>query len=473
MQKNFYSKEKMLNVAFLFNTLQKNSFIIDPADLSTTPEYYLLENLAVGLVRDDPTDPRTYRPVLATSWKQVDEKTWSFHLRDGLQWSDGTPITEEHIIANFKRFQTSHTRHLFYLKKLRSIEFDRSTRRLNLTFKVTTNSGLLHELSLADATILHPHNLTIGWEVTSGPYSVRSYDAQKRELILVKNNKCPLVEDGAPEIVRLFDLDKKDWSKAFGEIPVDVMTAPLLRYRQETATLEQKAPSVVRGYPTYIYFFGFNDTHPDAQREEVRREFASLVQMVFESAELPPGLKYENQFIPLGFEGRLEDYRTREIPIKVLRGKSLVLSGHAFFKNIPFLDRLAETASRYGVTIRYHFYENSREANDLSDHEKVFATFGVFKGNQRDAAGSWRFLFSDKLSTFYKNAEIFFDRIQTADEGTRKTLLEQLHREVLQKTYGVPFLNEAEAYYMNADLDVSRWNSFDMRMRLYDVRWKN
>ena len=40
-------------------------------------------------------------PGLAESWEAVDNKTTKFHLRSGLKWSDGTPLTTKDIVFSF------------------------------------------------------------------------------------------------------------------------------------------------------------------------------------------------------------------------------------------------------------------------------------------------------------------------------------------------------------------------------------
>ena len=49
---------RVLRVEFWMGSLKKTGELLDPKNLETVYEYYLLENLAVGLVRDDIEDPR-------------------------------------------------------------------------------------------------------------------------------------------------------------------------------------------------------------------------------------------------------------------------------------------------------------------------------------------------------------------------------------------------------------------------------
>lgn len=42
-------------------------------------------------------------PALATSWKNIDDLTWEFELRQNVKFHDGTPFTAEDVVATFER----------------------------------------------------------------------------------------------------------------------------------------------------------------------------------------------------------------------------------------------------------------------------------------------------------------------------------------------------------------------------------
>ena len=43
------------------------------------------------------------QPLLAESWKVVNETTWEFKLRKGVKWHDGSDFTAEDVVASVKR----------------------------------------------------------------------------------------------------------------------------------------------------------------------------------------------------------------------------------------------------------------------------------------------------------------------------------------------------------------------------------
>lgn len=57
-----------------------------------------------GLIDRD--DSGHYIPGLAESWNQVDDLTWDFHLRHGVNFQDGTPFNAQAVKANLDRLSS-------------------------------------------------------------------------------------------------------------------------------------------------------------------------------------------------------------------------------------------------------------------------------------------------------------------------------------------------------------------------------
>lgn len=69
-----------------------------PNNVSTS---VLLTRLLTPLVAFDPSS-QTYEPALARSWEiSEDNKSYTFHLRRGVLWSDGSPFTADDVIFTF------------------------------------------------------------------------------------------------------------------------------------------------------------------------------------------------------------------------------------------------------------------------------------------------------------------------------------------------------------------------------------
>ncbi|MBT1428485.1 ABC transporter substrate-binding protein, partial [Dickeya dianthicola] len=56
-------------------------------------------------VRDD----GVVMPGLADRWENKDNQVWTFHLRPGLKWSDGSPITADDVVFSWQRLADPKT----------------------------------------------------------------------------------------------------------------------------------------------------------------------------------------------------------------------------------------------------------------------------------------------------------------------------------------------------------------------------
>ncbi len=76
---------------------------LDPHIATGVPEFHIMDALFEGLLDIDP-ESRELAPGLAESWERsADGRTYTFHLRPGLKWSNGTPLEAAEIIRGYER----------------------------------------------------------------------------------------------------------------------------------------------------------------------------------------------------------------------------------------------------------------------------------------------------------------------------------------------------------------------------------
>jgi peptide/nickel transport system substrate-binding protein len=80
-------------VVFLIESSPAN---LDPRVGTDEPSEHIDELLFDGLVQRDAQFHFT--PALASNWEQPDARTWIFHLRDGVQFADGRPLTARDVL---------------------------------------------------------------------------------------------------------------------------------------------------------------------------------------------------------------------------------------------------------------------------------------------------------------------------------------------------------------------------------------
>ena len=76
---------------------------LDPARITDTESWKVAANIFEGLVRYK-DDSGAIEPALASSWEAFDKGTrWLFHLRRGVLFHDGTPLTAHAVVFSFMR----------------------------------------------------------------------------------------------------------------------------------------------------------------------------------------------------------------------------------------------------------------------------------------------------------------------------------------------------------------------------------
>jgi MarR-like DNA-binding transcriptional regulator SgrR of sgrS sRNA len=429
--------------------------------------------LGSGLLRDDSSQDDKYSPLLATEWKHIDPKTWSFKLRKNLKWSDGSPITLKQIRDHFVRLRTGKARHLIQLHRLSKVSVDEETNSLILRFSKPTTRDVFHELSLADAVLLHPRNLKGDWSITSGAFVIEKFDPEGRLLRLKSNPYNPFFTNEMPQTVELFGINKlEELTKLFIEIPNDLIRVSPASFYPEYDVAEKNAKQVIHGIPTDMMFFAFNPNNALTKNTLARAELVRLVDEAFHGLKLNAYSQVENQMIPFGFSGRLPNYERKGGPFKALKGKTILITLDNAFQFKPEVAvNLKSAARKYGVNLELNYvYWFSKPRK-----KEIFANFYSFLGNQKDALGSWSFLFSKGGPLFLFRNQVSKELLAvTSAKNTRERnlALKILHKKVLDNAYAVPCLAEASRVFASSRVDISRWNPFDLRFRFYEVRWR-
>ncbi|CAM3903927.1 ABC transporter substrate-binding protein [Serratia silvae] len=80
---------------------------LDPHKVEGTPESNIILNLLEGLVSTDANGHLA--PAVAESWENTDYRTWTFHLRPGAVWSDGSPVTAQDFVYSWRRLADPKT----------------------------------------------------------------------------------------------------------------------------------------------------------------------------------------------------------------------------------------------------------------------------------------------------------------------------------------------------------------------------
>ncbi len=462
-----------LRVHFPLYLLKSGQELLNPSDTASIWEYYLLENLSCGLVRDAKSKAIGYEGCLSDRFFQANESNWTFHIRS-LKWSDGSDLSAMQINRWFGQIVREDHRHIRYLRDLKGYSFDEDTRLLSLDFNSKVDDGILHELSLADAALVPDDFKTVGWKKTVGPYFVANWDSEKSELHLKRNPYSPLGNEGSASDITLFYIsDPDERENLFSKFTADLVPVSVMADPKVASGYRQLPAKEFVGHPTHISFFYFNRKNRDATIDKNRAIFAKLIRsFASENQELigSYGWSVESQMIPDGFKGRLEkealSFSSSEGSLPSSLRIVLPTSYKAFSS---YVSSLTEYFQKHGTELTVDF------APSLEPKNNYFAGLLTFVGNQMDPSGSWSFLTSpggggvlhdwlDEVHDEYSAAFSESNRIQ------KERAFKVLHGAILARHLAVPVTIGSLRYFYSDRIDLSGWNKFDSRLRLYEIK---
>lgn len=165
-------------------------------------------------------NPQTFEPagLLAESWEASDDATvWTFHLRDGVTWHDGEPLTADDVKFSFEmhahpdNIAAATVDSLEFAQQVDTVEvLDPLTVRMTLkrpvvdfllsaTFVTIMAQHVLGDVNPADL-LAHPASTGAdpAFVVFTGPFKFQEY-VQNNQMTLVRNdaywNGAPLLDE--------------------------------------------------------------------------------------------------------------------------------------------------------------------------------------------------------------------------------------------------------------------------------------
>lgn len=139
--------------------------------------YPLNTNIYESLVRLTPD--YQIEPLLAASWEFVEPNTWSFTLRDGVTFHDGTPLTSEAVAWSLGRIAAVGGG---------SLGVDETSVKIvdDLNFSITPsrpNLRLIQQLNHPVYSIIAPNSQPLETRIGTGPYQEVEYAKEDRYVV--------------------------------------------------------------------------------------------------------------------------------------------------------------------------------------------------------------------------------------------------------------------------------------------------
>ncbi|MEV6815891.1 ABC transporter substrate-binding protein [Micromonospora sp. NPDC051296] len=162
---------------------------LDPHKTSAYYSFQVLENVYDTLVEPDAN--LAMKPSLATEWTTSDDQlTWTFTLREGVKFSDGSPLTSADVVYSYTRIIDGKLNTAYKFATVKSVTApDPATVVITLT--APTPNLLANLGGFKGVAIVQKSNVESG-EVTtkpvgSGPFAIGSYNSGDN-IRLVRND---------------------------------------------------------------------------------------------------------------------------------------------------------------------------------------------------------------------------------------------------------------------------------------------
>lgn len=265
---------------------------LDPHKVESDVENNIISDLFEGLVSVSPTGE--IEPRLAEKWENKDNTVWTFHLRPGVTWSDGTAITAQDIVWSWQRLVSpltaspyaSYPGNMHIVNGAEIAQGKKAPETLGVkalddaTFEVTlTQPNAAFLAMLAHPSLVPLDKVLISrygdkWTkpehmVTSGPYKLSQWVVNER--IVAERN--PRYWDNAHTVINKvtylpISSETADVNRyKAGEIDI-VYTVPINQFAQLKKTMGDQldvSPQLA------TYYYEFNITRPPFNDPRVRR----------------------------------------------------------------------------------------------------------------------------------------------------------------------------------------------------------
>lgn len=384
----------------------------DPATLDwtlakTSLETYLVMNLMEGMAEHGPDGKP--RPLLADRWDvSPDGKTYVFHLRKGVKWSDGRALSAADFVESWIRLLNPRTgsgyasflydivnAEAFHQKKItqrskvgiRALGPDRLEVRLRRRVNHFPHLMTFWVTFPVRADLIRKHGTvwaTPGKLVTLGPYLLENWE--KGKLIRLKKNPTYFAADGAiakaPEVVEaLIEEDDGKARELFSSNKIDFLlnatTQDLLK--SGAAEGSPTGPKFAR-YPYFAtYYLAFNVKGGPLKDPNVRRAIALAVNRQAIPSVLKSGEMIAGSWLPPGIEGHSSESSLvgTLYDARAAMGRAGYVEGQGF-------PRLAFWVEQFDGSeqIARHMAERLKETLGID----VNIQFGTPEGKQADAA---------------------------------------------------------------------------------------
>jgi len=441
--------------------------------------------------------------MIAEKWAVGKEgKTWRFTIRKGLIFEDGSPITPEVVLQNFRRilWLTRKDGLLFnsllpevakwenYSAPLKSLYVDGN----DVIFEFSRRPlNLFEEISMPIYGIASPKCFDAegNWKelfcsVASGQYRVKEITPEK---VVLQSRHIFEETDAAPEVVEIrARVDKNTGEEMLagtGDLTVMASLDLTEEIMEKTRTSEFKLAYEPAARMHFMELNAKKNVFADrALRQSVRDTFLWLLR---KNEAFAAGAELDPSFIPKGGVGHVGfDIAGGGKVKKSGGGEAVVLltpkppSPKSKGQKIQLAleDAILETLRLHSIKPRIIRCDGGEliERRRRNDFDLLFRGSGV---SIDDPYAALRMMFMSDIGACIPDPShtipaMIVKAEATDDSATRKQLAEKINRSIYEEASVVTYAHSSIVYICNSNVDISRINLFSDPIEFRAVNWR-
>lgn len=411
---------------------------LDPSLIQTMADY----DLALCLYRTwfNYDNSRKAIPGIISSWK-FDKKngSYNFLIEKKASWSDGSPLTSEHLIKNLERLirnKKSYGSAIDSIIDFKNIKIIDQQNFIIPTKNKEPSEAFFQRMGSIFLAITHPNDWDtngnlIHNNLTIGPYKINEKSAT--DLILTKNAFDKLSNESRIEKIHYrlglppSSIDDFINGNTFEEI---TQTYTLMSNELYNKIISMKLPFWTRAFDRVSYIAPIK---PFSENSEKLRNFIKTLGIKFQTSlknlEVPSNVKIANSLQPKGYplhvqlHYELEPSEQNNLPNEV---SILAIDGDQLKIHRPIIDSLVATMNpivKIKWVIKPTIDAFLKELTDKSPYDFKILSFGVADPE----AATWLSLVLNKENPFIelsKKDTEKFEKIMNNHSGNHKEVLD-------------------------------------------------
>ncbi len=281
---------------------------LDPAKISDTASYFIAQQINRGLVQLDISGH--IRPSIADHWNISDDrKTYTFHLKKGVQFHNGREVIAQDFLYSFKRILDPKTKSpvAYYFEKVEGFTvMDKYTFEIKMSDPYTPIIKVLSTPSMAvlpREAVESKESFFDKQPIGAGPFIYDRYDENEQKVILKANENY---FEGTPRIKRIECSVLQDEEAYYRFLAGDLDYFKIINMKYAEQLIEKRYP-VKKSINHSIAFLGINHKRYPLNHKHISQAlFYAINLQEYQDKISKFNFEAADEFLPRASFGRID-----------------------------------------------------------------------------------------------------------------------------------------------------------------------